>query len=35
MDLVPADRAGEVSGLASAVWSFAQPIGALAAGLLI
>lgn len=35
MDLVPADRAGEVSGLASAVWSFAQPIGALVAGLLI
>lgn len=35
MDLVPADRAGEVSGLASAVWSFAQPIGALIAGLLI
>ena len=35
MDLVPADRAGEVSGLASAVWSFAQPVGALVAGLLI
>ncbi len=35
MDLVPAHRAGEVSGLASAVWSFAQPIGALIAGLLI
>lgn len=35
MDLVPSDRAGEVSGLASAVWSFAQPIGALIAGLLI
>lgn len=35
MDLVPADRAGEVSGLASAVWSFAQPVGALIAGLLI
>jgi MFS family permease len=35
MDLVPPARAGEVSGLASAVWSFAQPIGALVAGLLI
>ena len=35
MDLVPSDRAGEVSGLASAVWSFAQPVGALIAGLLI
>lgn len=35
MDLVPSERAGEVSGLASAVWSFAQPIGALIAGLLI
>lgn len=35
MDLVPSDRAGEVSGLACAVWSFAQPIGALIAGRLI
>lgn len=35
MDLVPPRRAGEVSGLASAVWSFAQPVGALVAGLLI
>lgn len=35
MDLVPRHRAGEVSGLASAVWSFAQPVGALLAGLLI
>jgi MFS family permease len=35
MDLVPPQRAGEVSGLASAVWSFAQPVGALTAGLLI
>ncbi|HET8569579.1 MAG TPA: MFS transporter [Candidatus Limnocylindria bacterium] len=35
VDLVPPDRAGEVTGLGSGVWSFAQPIGALIAGLLI
>ena len=35
VDLVPADRAAEMTGLGSAVWSFAQPVGALIAGLLI
>lgn len=35
VDLVPPERVAEISGLGSGVWSFAQPIGALAAGLLI
>ena len=35
VDLVPADRAAEMTGLGSAVWSLSQPIGALVAGLLI
>jgi maltose/moltooligosaccharide transporter len=35
IDLVPPDRAAEMTGLGSAVWSFAQPIGAVVAGLLI
>ena len=35
VDLVPAERAAEMTGLGSAVWSFSQPIGALVAGLLI
>ncbi len=35
VDLVPPERAAEMTGLGSAVWSFAQPLGALTAGLLI
>lgn len=35
IDLVPPDRAAEMTGLGSAVWSLAQPIGAVIAGLLI
>jgi Na+/melibiose symporter-like transporter len=35
VDLVPAARAAEMVGLGSAVWSLAQPIGAVVAGLLI
>jgi MFS family permease len=35
VDLVPPDRAAEMTGLGSAVWSLAQPIGAVIAGLLI
>ncbi len=35
VDLVPAERAAEMTGLGSAVWSFAQPVGAVVAGLLI
>ncbi len=35
VDLVAPERAAEMAGLGSAVWSLAQPIGALAAGLLI
>jgi Na+/melibiose symporter-like transporter len=35
VDLVPPVRAAEMVGLGSAVWSLAQPIGAVVAGLLI
>jgi MFS family permease len=35
VDLVPPERAAEMTGLGSAVWSLAQPIGAVIAGLLI
>ena len=35
VDLVPSDRAAEMVGFGSAVWSLAQPIGAVVAGLLI
>jgi Na+/melibiose symporter-like transporter len=35
VDLVPSARAAEVVGLGSAVWSLAQPIGAVIAGVLI
>jgi MFS family permease len=35
VDLVPPERAAEMTGLGSAVWSFAQPVGAVIAGLLI
>ncbi len=35
VDLVPPARAAEVVGLGSAVWSLAQPIGAVVAGVLI
>ncbi len=35
VDLVPRERAAEMTGLGSAVWSFAQPIGAVIAGVLI
>lgn len=35
VDLVPPERAAEMTGLGSAVWSLVQPIGALVAGLLI
>jgi maltose/moltooligosaccharide transporter len=35
IDLVPPERAAEMTGLGSAVWSLAQPIGAVVAGLLI
>ncbi len=35
VDLVPVERAAEMTGLGSAVWSLVQPIGALVAGLLI
>src|SRR5213596_1217769 len=35
IDLVPPERAAEMTGIGSAVWSFAQPIGAVIAGLLI
>jgi Na+/melibiose symporter-like transporter len=35
VDLVPPTRAAEVVGLGSAVWSLAQPIGAVVAGVLI
>jgi len=35
VDLVPQERAAEMTGLGSAVWSLAQPIGAVIAGLLI
>lgn len=31
-DLMPAERAGEFTGLGSLVWSLAQPVGAVAAG---
>ena len=34
-ELVPQERAAEMTGLGSAVWSLAQPIGAVFAGLLI
>lgn len=32
-DLIPRDRAGEFTGLGSAVWELAQPLGAVAGGL--
>jgi MFS family permease len=35
VDLVPPERAAEMTGIGSAVWSFAQPIGAVIAGVLI
>jgi MFS family permease len=35
VDLVPPERAAEMTGLGSAVWSLAQPVGAVVAGLLI
>ena len=35
VDLVPPERAAEMTGLGSAVWSLVQPLGALVAGLLI
>ncbi len=35
IDLVPPERAGEVVGVGSAVWSLSQPVGAVVAGLLI
>lgn len=35
IDLTPPERAAEISGLGSGVWSLAQPVGALVAGLLI
>ena len=35
IDLVPPERAAEMTGLGSAVWSFAQPVGAVVAGVLI
>ena len=35
VDLVPEERAAEMTGLGSAVWSLVQPIGAVFAGLLI
>jgi MFS family permease len=35
VDLVPRERAAEMTGLGSAVWSLAQPIGAVIAGVLI
>lgn len=35
VDLVPQERAAEMTGIGSAVWSLAQPIGAVIAGLLI
>ncbi len=33
-DLLPPERAGELTGLGSGVWSIAQPLGAVAAGLM-
>jgi Na+/melibiose symporter-like transporter len=35
VDLVPRERAAEMTGLGSAVWSLAQPVGAVFAGILI
>jgi Na+/melibiose symporter-like transporter len=35
VDLVPRERAAEMTGLGSGVWSLSQPIGAVIAGLLI
>ena len=35
VDLVPAERAAEITGLGSGVWSRSQPIGAVIAGILI
>lgn len=34
-DLIPRKRAAELIGLASAVWSFVQPVGSVVAGLLV
>jgi MFS family permease len=33
-ELIPGQRAGELTGISSTVWSLAQPIGAFGAGLL-
>jgi len=35
VDLVPPERAAEMTGLGSGTWSLAQPIGAVIAGILI
>ena len=35
IDLTPPERAAEITGLGSGVWSLSQPIGAVIAGLLI
>ncbi|HEV8536401.1 MAG TPA: MFS transporter [Candidatus Limnocylindria bacterium] len=35
VDLVPPERAAEITGLGSGVWSLAQPVGAVFAGILI
>jgi MFS family permease len=35
VDLVPQERAAEMTGLGSAVWSLSQPIGSVIAGVLI
>ena len=35
IDLVPPERAAEITGLGSGIWSLAQPIGAVFAGILI
>lgn len=35
VDLVPPERAAEMTGLGSGVWSLAQPVGALVAGVII
>ena len=34
-DLVPAEKYAEVVGIASALWSFAQPVGSVVAGLVV
>jgi MFS family permease len=35
VDLVPRERAAEMTGLGSGIWSLAQPIGAVVAGIMI